>query len=184
MNKTIEIPLSKRKLWFGLIGCLLAVAVSVWTFISANEIQGDSAHFLKHPALIKGVAIIGSLFFGVFCIYGILKVFDRKMGLSINSNGITDYSHALSVGLIKWEDIVNIRQKKMMSTTFILIDVVNPNVYINKSKNFALSQMMRSNMKMYGTPLSISTNTLQCNHNELEGHIISAFKKHKTGLSK
>ena len=64
--------------------------------------------FLRNPMVIKGIGILAILFFGGTGIYGFNKIFDKKAGLIIDANGITDHSNASSVGLIEWNDISEI----------------------------------------------------------------------------
>ena len=118
--------------------------------------------------VVKGVGILGILFFSATGILGFKKLFDKKVGLIIDSNGITDNSNASSVGLIEWNDITDIITKQVMSTKFLLINVANPEKYIEKAKSGMKTKLMRSNMKIYGTPLSITSNTLKYDFGELE----------------
>ena len=116
-------------------------------------------------------------FFGATGIYGIVKLFDKKIGLIIDSDGITDNSNASSIGLIEWNDITEIRTKQIMSTKFLLIDIVKPEKYIGKAKNGMQAKLMKANMNMYETPLSITSNTLKYNFGELEKLIHTEFKR-------
>jgi len=98
-------------------------------------------------------------------IYSIIKFLDKKVGLIIDENGITDNSSATSIGLIEWNDITEIRIAN--TPKFILINVKNPEKYINKTKNKMKAMLMKMNMKMYGTPLIITLNSLKYDFNEL-----------------
>ena len=55
-----------------------------------------------------------------------------------------------------------------MSTKFLLIKLSNPEKYIEKAKNEMTARLMRTNIKMYGTPLSITSNTLKYDFEKLE----------------
>ena len=107
------------------------------------------------------------------------KLSDKKPGLIIDKNGITDNSNASSIGLIEWSDISEIKTSQVMSTKFIMIEVINPEKYIEKAKNGMKAKLMRANMKMYGTPLSITSNTLNYNFEELEKLIETEFRRNK-----
>ncbi len=179
MKEKIEIPLSKNKLFLGIGGSILFVFLGVWLFSNADSFQENSFRLLRNPMIVKGVGIVGILFFGAIGIFGIKKLFDKKIGLIIDSNGITDNSNASSVGLIEWSDITNITTEQVMSTKFLLIDVTNPEKYIGKAKNGMQAKLMRSNMKMYGTPLSITSNSLKCDFNKLEELVKVKFEKNK-----
>ena len=66
-----------------------------------------------------------------------------------------------------------------MSTKFLLINVTDPEKYIGKAKSGMKAKLMRSNMKMYGTPLSITSNTLKYDFGELEQLIQTEFDRNK-----
>ena len=66
-----------------------------------------------------------------------------------------------------------------MSAKFLLIDIENPEKYIGKAKNRLQAKLMRANMNMYDTPLSITSNTLKYDFGELEELIQTEFKRNK-----
>ena len=66
-----------------------------------------------------------------------------------------------------------------MSTKFLLIDITNPEKYIGKAKNGMQAKLMKANINMYETPLSITSNTLKYNFGELEKLIQTEFKRNK-----
>ncbi len=178
MNETIEIPLSKKKITLLLLASIAFVAAGIWITINP-EIFIPNIFRITNPQIIRIGGIAGVLFFGAGGIYGIKKLFDKKIGLIIDSNGITDNSNASSIGLIEWNDISEIRIKQVMSTKFLLIDIVNPDKYIGKAKNRVQTKLLKANMNMYDTPLSITSNTLKYDFQELEKIIQAEFKKIK-----
>ena len=177
MTEKIEIPLSKNKLFLGIGGSILFVVLGVWLFLNADGFQEYSMRLLRNPMVIKGAGILAILFFGATGIYGFRKLFDKKVGLIIDSNGITDNSNASSVGLIEWNDISEIKTQQVMSTKFLLINVTDPEKYIGKVKSGMKARLMRTNMKMYGTPLSITSNTLKYDFEKLEQLIQTEFER-------
>jgi len=161
MNR-IEIPLSKKKLLVGIGGSILFVALGLYL---TTTIADKQRRF--NPTMVKGVGIASILFFGVTGIYGIKKMFDKTIGLIIDENGIFDNTSASSVGLIKWTDITEIKTEQVASTKFLLIYTANPDFYLDRVKGFK-RKLMEGNNRMYGTPLSITSNTLKYNFNDLE----------------
>lgn len=99
------------------------------------------------------------------------------MALIIDLNGITDNSSNLSVGLIKWTDITDIRSDNDNSTKFLYIFVKNLEKYIQKKK--FTRRLMRMNLNMTGTPLYISSITLKCSFKELERIVFKEFDRYK-----
>ncbi len=51
--------------------------------------------------------------------------------------------------------------------------------YIGKAKNRVQTKLLKANMNMYDTPLSITSNTLKYDFQELEKIIQAEFKKIK-----
>lgn len=68
----------------------------------------------KTETFVKVAGIAGILFFDATGIYGIKKMFDNNVGLTINDNGILDNTNDSSFGFIKWADITEIRTEQFM----------------------------------------------------------------------
>ena len=163
MNK-IEIPKSKTKLLLGIGASLIFVVVGVYFFTTADH----QTHF--NPYEIKVTGITAVVFFGATCTYGIKKLSDKTIGIAIDDDGIFDNSNASSIGLIKWSDITAIKTESVRTTKFLLIYTTNPCHYLDKAKGFK-RMLMAGNNRIYGTPLSITSNTLKCDFDELEMQI-------------
>jgi len=172
MNK-IEIPLSKTKLLLGIGGSILFVILGFYLF---TTIADQQTRF--YPTLVKGIGIAGILFFGATGIYSIKKMFDKNIGLTIDEYGIIDNTNELSIGLIKWAEITEIKTEQVMSTKFLLIYTSDPNRILEKVKGMK-RKLMAVNMKMYGTPLSITSNTLKYNFNDLEKLLKDKLKEQR-----
>ena len=161
MIQKAEIILSKTKLLMMLIGSTIFVGLGIWFVMNPAEIKPDGETFVS----IIGIASI--LFFGACLLFITKKLFDTKIGMVIDENGINDNSSGVSVGLINWEDISGISTTEIASTKFILLETTNPDKYINRAKNGLSKRAMKENNRMYGTPLTISSNTLKIKHNAL-----------------
>jgi len=160
MNSEIKIPPSKINITLLTIGSLIFVITGfamLWSFIG----------------------FVAILFFGTTGTYGLIKLFDSNTGLKMDANGITDNSSATSIGLIKWNDISQIRPEQIASEKFIMIDLFEPEKYIKKAKNKFKANLMKMNMSMYGTPISISSRALKYNFTELEKIMQTEYEKHK-----
>lgn len=178
MEDSIEIPLSKSKILALVLASVAFVVAGVFITIFPDKFAVTSIRF-TNPQIIRTVGIICVLYFTATGIYGVKKLGDKKIGLLINDEGITDHSSASSIGLIKWEDISGIRVQEIMSTKLLLIDVFQPEIYIEKAKNKLQSRLMKANLKASNTPLSITANTLKYDFDALETLVKSEFQKHK-----
>lgn len=174
MNDEIKIPLSKHKISLLFLGALLFVIFGIW-FLYNPETFADSIYRPRSSEFIQIVGIIAVVFFGICGIFAFKKLFDKKDGLIINKSGITDNSSGTSVGLIKWNDIVGIEIAKVHSQKFIMIEVSNPEYYISLKKSSIGKMAMKANYNQFGTPLSISANSLRINFAELRTIIEEQF---------
>ncbi|MDE3744149.1 STM3941 family protein [Maribacter polysaccharolyticus] len=178
MTEQIEIPIGKKKISLLLFGSLLFVAGGIWMALEPEKFV-QNIFRINNPDTIRIWGIAGIVFFGLTGIYGIIKLSDKKAGLIIDSDGITDNTNATSIGLIEWTDITGIRTEQIMSTKFLLIDIENPEKYLKKAKNELRTKLMKANLNSYGTLISITSNTLEYNFEEMEKLIRSEFNKNK-----
>ncbi|MEN2415568.1 STM3941 family protein [Flavobacterium mesophilum] len=171
----IRIDLNKRKIFLALIGSIIFIFLGIQFILNPEHFV---SHSYRNPGFIKIAGFASIIFSGICLIFLLFKIFDKKPGLIINDNGITDNSHYGSVGLIDWSKIKGIRTRQVMSTKFLLIDVSNPQAFIENSSRFKAS-LMKANLKMYGTPLSITSNSLNYNFDDLEKLILKEWDKYK-----
>ena len=158
-----------------MIGALAFVVAGTWGIIEPERFA--SIRYPKNIVFISGIA--GVLFFGLCFAFIAKKVFSRKTGLTINDNGIIDNSNATSVGLIEWKDVTGIKSWGTGSAKVIVVLTSEPEKYIARSKNIISKKAMEANNKIYGSPLSIISNSLKINFSELEKLILEQFEKRK-----
>jgi len=170
MENKIEIPLNKDKIILLIIASAIFVILAIWMLI--DEFQGGSV-------INQIIAVSGIILFGITGFYGIKTLSNKKTGLIIDENGITDYSNASSVGLIEWDDIVEINVKEDMSAKILLIMVKNPEKYIEKAENKIIKRILKANTEINKTPVSINPTTLRCSFDDLERLLKREFNKNK-----
>ncbi|PCI95703.1 MAG: hypothetical protein COB15_11905 [Flavobacteriales bacterium] len=164
-NEQIEIPLSKNKMFLTLLGAIAFVGLGLWFLINPPK----SNHWLLgNPTLIFIIGLASILFFGLVAVTIFRKFSDKKPGLIINKQGITDNSSGVSAGLIPWTDIQEIKMSQVMSQKFLMFIVSNPQDYLDKVTNPLKRNAMKMNYKTYGSPISISSNALKTNFDELQ----------------
>lgn len=163
-TQQVAIPLSKRKLILLFIGSIVFVAAGLWFVINPPNI---SSPFFDNPTVIFVIGIASALFFGLCAVYLARKLQDNKPGLIIDNIGLTDNSSGVSAGQILWSDIDKITVLEIHQQKLIMLQVKNPQDYINKQTNGFKRKLMQFNFKMYGTPLSITSNSLQIKFDEL-----------------
>lgn len=176
----IEIPLSKTKIILLVISSIAFIIFGVLFILNPDKFISP---IFRNPQILRLIGLGAILFFSVTGLFGCRKLFDKKIGLIVDEYGITDNTNASSVGLIEWADITGIETAEVMSTKFLLIYTLNPDKYLDSVKGFK-RKLMQGNMKMYGTPLAITSNTVNYNFNELErliqNSLIEQQEKYRT----
>ncbi len=174
MKEKIEIPLSKMKIVLLLIGGLVFVIAGMFFILKPSVFV--TARF-RHENIIRIVGIVSIVFFGLCLFFIVKKLFDNKVGLIIDQNGITDNSSANSIGLIEWQDITMVQTLQIASTKMLLLITDKPDKYIQRAKNGMSKRVMKTNHKMYGSPLSIASTSLKIKFGDLEKLIISELEQ-------
>ena len=172
-GQRIEIALSKKKIFLMLLGALVFVAIGLWFVISPPTISNS---YWGNPTKIAIAGYASILFFGLCAFVLIKKLPDSKPGLIIDDIGLTDNSSGVSAGQILWSDIENISVIEIHRQKLIMLHVANPQDYIDKQISGFKRRMMQLNYKMYGTPLSITSNGLKIPFDELLSTLTDKLK--------
>ncbi|MES2726762.1 MAG: STM3941 family protein [Bacteroidota bacterium] len=176
MSDRIVIELSKKKIVllliagvaFVIFGCLGAISPD--TFVSP---------LFRSPEFIRISGVAAVTFFGIGTLFIARKLFDSKPGLIIDQNGITDNSNAIGIGLIEWQDITRIQRIEIVSTKILILHINKPEKYIERAKSYIVKKAMLTNQKMYGSPISITSNSLKISFEDLETLLKQELKKNK-----
>ncbi|MBS1652624.1 MAG: hypothetical protein JSU07_11510 [Bacteroidetes bacterium] len=176
-EEQIEIPLSKTKMLLTLLGAIMFVGLGLWFLINPPKINNP---IFGNPTTIFIVGLASIIFFGLLAITIFRKFSDKKAGLIINREGITDNSSGVSAGLIPWSDIEEIKVSQVMNQKFLMFIVRNPQDYLDKVTNALKRNAMKMNYKTYGSPISISSNALQTNFDDLHKLLLEKMKEYKS----
>lgn len=176
MEHRIEIPLSKKKLLY-----FLAVSVTFMMMGIAFAVKPEifTSPLYKNPGTIRIIGIACASISCLGVIYFGTKLFDDKAGLTINSQGIIDNTHAMSTGLIAWNDITAIETLKDGPVKILVLYTDYPEKYIGRAKNALVKSLMKANYQAHGSPLSLTSGSLRIKFEELEQLVISEFKKQR-----
>lgn len=172
---SIEIKGSNKKLTLMLLGSLIFICLGGWLAINPDKFLST---MFRNTSFIRITGIAAILFFGICLMFLSKSIFSRKFNLVINEKGIIDNSSYVSVGMILWDNITSIKSISVVSTKFLIINVKDPDKYIN-SQNATKQALLKRTLKTYGTPISISSNTLAFNFDELESTILKFYHKYK-----
>jgi hypothetical protein len=159
-----------------LLGSVAFVAVGILftlnpeTFITSR---------LRSAEVVRIIGVVAVVFFGLCLVLIVRKLFDNKVGLTIDQHGITDNSSAISIGLIEWDDISDISTIQIASTKILQLKINKPEKYIERAKNAFIKRAMTANYKMYGSPLTISSVSLKIKFDELERIIAAELNRRR-----
>lgn len=176
-GQRIEIPLSKSKIVLMLIGALMFVAIGLWFIINPPKIENT---YWGNPTKIAIAGYASIIFFGLCGLVLMRKLPDNKPGLIIDDTGITDNSSGLSAGHILWADIENISVLEIHKQRLLMLEVNNPQDYIDRQNSLFKRKGMALNYKMYGTPLSITSHGLKIPFQELLALVTKRFQERRT----
>lgn len=172
----IEIPLSKSKIVLMLLGALTFVAIGLWFVIAPPTIKNS---YWSNPIRIVIAGYSSIIFFGLCAFFFIRKLPNKKPGLIIDDTGLIDNSCGLSAGNILWSDIENISVIEIHGQKLIMIQVKNPQHYIDEQKDLFKRKGMEFNYRMYGTPLSLTSNGLKTSFHNLLTIVNEKFQERR-----
>lgn len=175
-----EISLSKSKIVMMLAGCSVFVAIGLWFVFDPPAINNS---YWGNPTRIAFSGYAAILFFGLCAVFFIRKLSDTKPGLILDETGLVDNSGALSAGQILWEDIVNISVLEMNKQKLLMLEVKNPQEYIDRQAGLLKRKGMALNYKMYGTPISVTANALKIPFPEIYSLVIQKFEETRSNSS-
>lgn len=175
MNK-IEFKSSKKKIYLIILGIVIFTISFLILFFYPSYFV---SHIFRNILFIKLTGLIGFVLFGWVTLVLVRKQYKNEIGLTIDDFGILDNSNLVKTGLIEWEDIVEIKRHDLMSSQLIVVNVKNPEKYIEKAESKFQAFLIKSNFKMYGTPITISSSLLNCSFDKLEKTLREEFEKHK-----
>lgn len=171
MSEQVKIPLNKQRikniaLGLGILAILILM-LSWW--ISENQDWVDPLVFQVAGLVIAVILILTGA-------NASKKIKSTTAGLVFDENGITDNSSSISLGLIKWKDIIEIKAEE---DRLLLIVVKKPEAYINQASNSAIKRLLSHNLTHYKTPVVIDSKYLEGTFTELFERSKEEIKKYK-----
>jgi hypothetical protein len=170
----MKIQAKKKRIPFFALVCLtltilLAMAMAN---IADNEDVETRQRFYFYCVLI-----IPSFFYAGITLADYLKtVFDKDAMFSIEADGIFDNLSLFSCGKVQWNDITEVKIKKAMNTSILVIHVNNPDLLISKQSKWK-RKVLRGFQKRYGTPVVVAQTRIKENVESVRDVIAERFQK-------
>lgn len=171
------IAISKVKALLMLMGCIAFVALGIW-FLTLDAGAIETQRRFSSPMLVYGIGIVAIVFFGACGVVAVRKLFDSAPGLVLNRQGFTDNSSGISVGFVPWSEVSRIEEHQIQKQKLISIIIDSPEKYMNLG-NVVQRKARQANLKICGTPVSISSKTLKIKHGELRAVIEEYFDRYR-----
>ena len=156
-----------------LLGALAFVVLGAW-FLSLDAQTIEGQRRFSSPVLVYGIGGVAIVFFGACAIFAFKKLFDTSPGLILNRQGLTDNSSAIPAGFVPWSEVSRIEKYQVGKQKFISVIVDSPEKYMGAG-NVLQRKARQANLKMCGTPISISSNALKIKfdalHEMIEGYL-------------
>lgn len=164
MNVPVEIPLSQRKLVTTASLSLVFVGLGCWMLADPRSSGG----LVDSPLLRLLVGSTALLFFGMSFLFSLRRLLGKKPGLVIDAEGFRENVSAAALGPVSWREVTGMRRISVMGHNFLIIDVIDPERFLQLPGSFFARQSRRQNYKQYGSPVAVSVHGLACSLNELE----------------
>ena len=172
MNYPIHIPVNKKKTIRHFAGAILFVLLGLLFIVKPYAfIKSDD------PAVIRSIGYICIAFFGICAIFTGRMLAAKKEGIWISKDEVNDQSSGIAAGKILWKDVKNIRVETVDGQHFILLEVSNPEEYIQQQQNPLKKRAMDMNYQLYKTPICITANFITISFEQLLELLQTGFQQ-------
>jgi hypothetical protein len=113
------------------------------------------------------VEIFGIIFLISSMVIVIFALLIKKTAILIGDDGIVDNSGSGYIGYIPWQDVVEVKKKKMGGERFICVFLSNPDEYVKKTTSSERNKRMNFNITYFDTPIAISSKGLEMDYYSL-----------------
>jgi hypothetical protein len=100
------------------------------------------------------IGLVSVAFFGSVVLAILYRLVRPAPAITINAQGIIDNASGLSVGLIRWDEIDEVREYRVGKQAFLGIFTKDPDALIKKQPRWKRT-VIRANLKMGSAPVNI-----------------------------
>lgn len=158
------ININKAKMLFVIFGSFVFVALGIWIIFIAQEPNGHQQK-LSIVILLYTAGGLSVAFFGLCLAAGIWRLFSNSPGLELNNDGMIIFSIGKPL-FINWQEIERLSIYETHNQKFLVVYISNPDKYIFNGGKIQ-QNIAKASQSMCGSPISISSNTLDLQYEDL-----------------
>jgi hypothetical protein len=170
------IEMSKGKVTLLLVLGVMFAALCGWLWL-LDDVEIRTLRPGSNPAWIHGIGAMGALLSVGCTAFVIRRLVDKRPGLVLNSDGMTDHSSYVAGGFIPWSDIAGFGMYQVKRTRVLTILLRDTEHYISRGGPIKRA-LNRANTRLVGSPLSISSSTLKIKFDDLRELLESYHRKY------
>lgn len=140
-------------------------------------VVGSLAIIAQGSALTLVVGTVGVLTFGLFGIAWIVLLLRANPGLVVDDTGFDDRSSAVAVGRVPWSDVTSVSELRMLSTSFVVVEVREPEAYAARLSRLA-RLAARANRGLVGSPVTVGSVGLKTSFENLSKLLHEGFEQY------
>ena len=140
----LVIPASRLRLLGYFAGGLAFVALGVFLMVDAK----------RYDLFDIVIGLVTVAFFGAIAVTAFYRLVTAAPAIIINADGIVDNASGVSVGLIPWDQIREVREYRVQNQVFLGIVTKDLNALLKKQPRWKRTAI-RANLSMGAAPVNI-----------------------------
>ncbi|MFT3799921.1 MAG: STM3941 family protein [Burkholderiaceae bacterium] len=179
MDSPAEIAIARRNTrvqWLA-VSSILCVIVGFW-MLRGSPSAADLETAMSPSAASRGAGWLSIVFGGLCALWAVWRLRDKRPGLIIGSEGLSDHSNITSVGFIPWSDIQRIEGMITNRQPMLLVHVHDPAPYLTRGSSLERT-LRRANWRACGTPIVIAVHALQMRGDLLQAQIQDRLDRYR-----
>ena len=113
----------------------------------------------------SAVAPLGILFFGASAIACLVMYCSSRPGLKLDSNGFKYTGSSIGLDFVSWSEVTCFREHSIAGSKFLVVFLKDPETFTRRMG--LVGALLRLNTSTYGSPIAISSTTLNIGFHDL-----------------
>lgn len=172
--QNLSIPLHKARVFALLVISLIFVIVGILFNLSPTSF---SKGHIYDVFIIRIIGFCAIIFFGWGGLSLTKMLSGNGEGIVFNEEGVLLHCCVYSLGLIRWNDILDVRIVKSFTKKVIVIDIKKPTLYIDRVHE-GQRALLERNLRILGSPVAFSPRMLKMNAEEIQGLLVNYHQKY------